>query len=42
MRKLKECSEHEGGTGGDEGWDEIGEKVEKKMKRKIREWAEKG
>ena len=41
MRKLKEWAEGEEISDGDEEWDEIGEKVEKKLKRKIREWAEK-
>lgn len=41
MRKLKEWSEDEETTGSDAEWEDIGEKVEKKFKRKIREWAEK-
>ena len=42
MRKLKEwADEEEGLVGKDEDWEEIGEKVEKKLKRKLREWAEK-
>lgn len=41
MRKLKEWSEDEEDSGKDTEWDDIGDKVEKKLKRKIREWAEK-
>ena len=41
MRKLKEWAEDEKDTDSGKEWEEIGEKVEKKLKRKIREWAEK-
>lgn len=41
MRKLKEWSEDEEDADTAKEWEEIGEKVEKKLKRKIREWAEK-
>ena len=41
MHKLKDWADDEDVTGKDEEWDDISEKVEKKLKRKIREWAEK-
>jgi hypothetical protein len=41
MHKLKEWADDEEGTDSDKDWDEICEKVEKKLKRKIREWADK-
>ena len=41
MRKLKAWAEDEEGSESIKDWEEIGEKVEKKLKRKIREWAEK-
>ena len=41
MRKLKDWSKDEEMTGSDTEWKDISEKVEKKLKRKIREWAEK-
>ena len=41
MHKLKDWAEDEENTGSDEEWKDISEKVEKKLKHKIREWAEK-
>ena len=41
MRKLKEWAEEEGDPESAKDWEEIGDKVEKKLKRIIREWAEK-
>jgi hypothetical protein len=47
MRKLKTWVEEEEGaqdydiSNNKEDWDEICEKVEKKLKRKLRDWAEK-
>ena len=41
MHKLKEWAEDDDGSVSKEEWEDIGDKVEKKLKRKIREWAEK-
>jgi len=41
MRRLKEWAEDEEGAESTQEWNEISDKVEKKLKRKIREWSEK-
>jgi hypothetical protein len=41
MRNLNRWAEEEDSGISDSEWEEIGEKVESKLKRKIREWAEK-
>ena len=41
MRKLKEWADDEDNTDSVKDWEEVSEKAEKKLKRKIREWAEK-
>jgi len=40
LKALRSENDEQGG-GGDEDWDEIGRKIEQKVKRKLKEWAEK-